>query len=89
MTAYLKEDLDNLRHMTGSDSRYKQRDWGFRNHYCANNSGSDYESMVRLEKMGCVIRSREESDMVFFHATEAGCQLIGFNPKQIKKALGD
>lgn len=80
-------DIDNIRHMTGSDSRYTRKQWGFRNHFCASKSGGDYESMIRLEKSGYVVRGREQEESIFFHATEKGLKAIGFTKKQIENAL--
>ena len=48
----LDKDIDNLKHMLGADSRYKKRDWGFRNRFCA--GGDDVASMKRLESNGLV-----------------------------------
>ena len=81
------EDLDNLKHMTGCDPKYKKRQWGFRNHYCASKSGKDQESMQRLLSVGYVVQGVEQERSIFFHATEAGCKAIGMKPAQIKNAL--
>ena len=81
------EDLDNLKHMTGCDPRYKKRQWGFRNHYCASKSGKDQESMQRLLSAGYVVQGVEQERSIFFHATEAGCKAIGMKPAQIRNAL--
>ena len=77
--------MDNLRHMAGADQRYSRAMWGFRNHFCA--GGEDMMSMLRMERLGLVIRGKKMQDLQFFHATEAGLKLIGFDSKQIEKAL--
>jgi len=81
-------DLDNLRHMTGSDSRYKKSEWGFRNRFVCEEEGKDYQSMVRLKESGLI--KMAYSDMFKAHscfATEKGLKAIGFNSQQIKKCL--
>lgn len=82
-TNQMIEDLDNLRHMLGAKG--KVRDYGFRNYYNTSDTGPDVESMKRLQAMGFVEPGRKN----YWFATEAGCKAIGFNAKQIKRALND
>ena len=79
-------DIDNIRHALGAEPRYKKRMWGFRNHYCANTTGPDWDSMMRLEQKGYVVRGykQEKSGTQFFHVTKAGGEAIGLKPYQIK-----
>lgn len=81
----LDVDYENLKHMTGCDSRYPKKQWGFRNHFAP--GGKDIESMERLEFVGHVIRGNKYYDTNYFHATESGCKAIGMKPMQIKNAL--
>ena len=81
-------DLDNIRHMTGAQARYKKIQWGFRNHFCAGKNGDDFESMQRLLCAGYVVEGIEQEHSIFFHATEKGCKAIGMKPAQIKNAMG-
>jgi hypothetical protein len=74
-------DLDNLRHMVGAASRTP----GFRNHFAP--GGKDVDSMLRLEAAGLVIRGRRYEETFFFHATEAGCKVIGMSAAATKRAL--
>lgn len=83
------DDVDNLRHMLGATRDSYKRDWGYRNHFCANKSGPDYESMIRLEAAGMVTRGRAQTSSIFFHCTEAGCKAAGLNEKQTRRALYD
>ena len=78
-------DLDNLRHMLGIRQSTPRKDFGFRNYFNSTESGPDYESMLRLERQGLVIRGRR----CYWHATRAGCLAVGLNEKQIKRALND
>jgi hypothetical protein len=87
MNDLLPVDYDNLRHMTGCDSRYPKKQWGFRNHYAP--GGDDIISMFRLESAGFVLRGCKYHETNYFHATEAGCKAIGMTAKQIKNALSE
>ena len=82
----LAADFEKLKHMTGCQSRYPKRLWGFRNHFAP--GGKDIESMERLEKAGFVNRGSRYYETNYFHATEAGCKAIGMKPAQIKNAMG-
>lgn len=80
----LLEDVENLRHMLGATYPNKQREWGYRNYYCANLGD---KSMERLEQAGLVIKGRVSSDQAYYHATETGCKLAGLDARQIRRAL--
>lgn len=80
-------DLDNIRHMTGSEPRYKRNQWGFRNHFCAGKKGQDFKSMQKLLSAGYVVQGIEQGTSVFFQATKEGCEAIGMGKKQITTAL--
>lgn len=83
------DDLLNLMHMTGADSRYPKKQWGFRNHFAASVGGEDHSSMIRLEAAGFVTPGKAGKDLAFYHATEAGCMAIGMSKAAIKRALSD
>ncbi len=76
-------DMDNLRHMLGVRHGTRKRDYGYRNYFNSTEAGADFESMLRLESQGLVIRGRR----CYWHATEAGCRAIGLDARQIKRAL--
>lgn len=78
-------DMACLRHMVGIREGTPRRDHGYRNYFNSSESGPDYESMLRLESQGLVIRGRR----CYWHATKAGCLAVGLNEKQIKRALND
>jgi len=82
--AELLEDVENLRHMLGATYPNKQREWGYRNYYCANLGN---KSMERLEQAGLVIKGRVSGDQAYYHATEAGCKTAGLDARQIRRAL--
>lgn len=77
MTALQPNDVQCLRHMLGTTPPAKYKTWGFRNYFCAGKSGSDYESLVRLEQAGLVVRGEERTDSVHFHATPLGMDIVG------------
>jgi len=77
-----------LEHMLGADPRYKKKQWGFRNHYCAGPQDTDLEEMVEL---GLVKRIEYNSEMIgkdskMYHATKKGALAIGFKIYQLKNA---
>lgn len=78
-------DLNNIRHMTGSDDRYPKKQWGFRNHFCP--GGKDIDSMERLERAGYVKRGRKYNETNVFHATRKGCEVIGMKAYQIRNTF--
>lgn len=82
--AELLEDVENLRHMLGATYPNKQREWGYRNYYCANLGD---KSMERLEQAGLVIKGRVSGDQAYYHATELGCKTAGLDARQIRRAL--
>ncbi len=74
-----------LKRMLGADSRYKQKQWGFRNHFFAGEFSSDGLELNKMEQEGLVISS-ERLGSIVFHATKKGAELIGFKPYQLRKA---
>jgi hypothetical protein len=76
-----------LQHMLGADSRYKKRQWGFRNHYCAGSKEDcpDRLELEKLEKLG-MVKSGERLGHKTFWATKDGAVAIGFKPYQLRGA---
>lgn len=79
----LVADINNLRHMLGARLTDKKRDWGFRNYFNCGPTSSDYPSLERLLATGLVRRGHRD----YYHATEAGCKVVGLNAKQTQRAL--
>ena len=75
-----------LQHMLGADSRYKKKQWGFRNHYCASGN-EDCPDRIELEKMETdgLVKSSGQFGYKTFHATKKGAESIGFKPYQLRK----
>lgn len=76
-------DMDNLRHMLGMGDHIRQRDWGFRNYY---NAGPDHHQMPSIKRL-VSLGLAEEYRPNYYRATEVGMRAVGFNFKQIQKAL--
>lgn len=74
-----------LQHMLGADSRYKKKEWGFRNHFCAGDNPEcpDRLALERMESLGMVKSGERFGDKTFW-ATEFGAIAIGFKPYQLK-----
>lgn len=84
-SAELAEDMDNLRHMLGASIDSPKKQWGYRNHFATQ---ADDASMVRLLALGLVRRGRGiPGGLTYFHATEAGCAMAGFDKKQTARAM--
>jgi hypothetical protein len=81
-------DVSKLRHMLGASSQYKMREWGFRNYY-ATSGGEAMEAMGRLVAAGLATKGDSSAHMHYYHATEKGCELIGFTKAQTKRAFED
>lgn len=79
-----KTYIDLLKHMLGADSRYKKKDWGFRNHFCASEGHSDLKHLIDMERFG-LVESGKKFGSINFYATKAGAVSIGFKPYQIAK----
>lgn len=78
------EDMDDLRHMLGMTPPHSQREWGFRNYFCAD---PEHPGMRRLEALGWVRATRSAivgSDQVFV-ATREGCRAVGLPEAKIAK----
>jgi len=80
-------DYTKLKHMLGVSTHTPKSQWGYRNRYCAPNTGQDFLSMQRLLLAGFVERGSVGEKNTFFHATIEGCKAIGLNEKQIKNAM--
>ena len=75
-----------LQHTLGADSRYKKKDWGFRNHFCAGDEGDpDRVELEKMEKAG-LVTSGMKFDYKTFWATKEGAIAIGFKPAQLRNA---
>lgn len=89
MDELTEEQKKILQHMLGADSRYKKKEWGFRNHYVASLGNSVLETLAMMKEKGFV-RSHSTpaygESSVCFYATEKGMKAIGFSKAQIKKA---
>ena len=75
-----------LQHMLGAGSRYKKKQWGFRNHYCASDNAECPDRVVleEMESLG-LVRSGERLGSKMFWATKAGAIGIGFKPYQLRE----
>jgi len=82
---------DKLIHMLGAGSHYKKSQHGFRNRYCANVGGMDYQILLDMKDAGLVIHGHAINDGQdrFFFATEAGCKAIGLSKAATKRAMSD
>ena len=90
-----KKQKEILQHMLGADSRYKKKQWGFRNHFVASCSGDDYKTLLELESLGYIkTNSRVKEPLIHntqicFNATIEGCKALGFKDYQIKNTFND
>lgn len=80
------DDVKKLRHMLGASEQYKPRDYGFRNYYAAS-GGAPTDAMERLVVAGLATKGASSANMTYYHATEKGCEFIGFTKAQIKRAF--
>lgn len=77
-----------LRHMLGAEEGWHpKRHWGYRNFWCASIGGKDYADLMEMAGKGLVIKGHSGEKTVYFHATEAGCKLIGLTQAQIARAM--
>ncbi len=74
-----------LKHMLGADSRYRKNQWGFRNHFCASIGTPDDIELAEMEINGLVKSGNRSKEQVFYFATKAGAEAIGFKPYQLRK----
>lgn len=86
--AVTPDDVKKLRHMLGATEQYKPRNYGFRNYY-ATSGGASQEAMERLVAAGLATKGASSTNMTYYHATVQGCELIGLNKAQIKRAFED
>lgn len=87
--ALAKEHERKLRHMLGAEHHYRKNQWGFRNHYAAGTNSTAHHELNEMAALGLVKQGRTTENMVFFHATEAGCKAIGLTKAQIARAFED
>ncbi len=87
MSTVTDGDLDKLRHMLGAVSHRPKSSWGLRNYFAA--GSRQLESMWRLMDAGLVTEGSAGFDLVYFHATLAGCNEIGLSKAAIKRAFQD
>lgn len=87
MSAVTAGDIDKLRHMLGAVPHLPKSSYGLRNYFAA---GTNQQiSMRRLRDAGLVTEGGASGDLVYFHATLAGCNEIGLSKAAIKRALED
>ena len=72
-----------LQHMLGADDRYKKKQWGFRNHFCAGEGHTDLPDLFEMENLG-LVKSGSTMGGLTFWATKKGALEIGFKPYQLK-----
>lgn len=84
METITNEEREVLTHMLGADSRYKKRQWGFRNHFVASPGHHDFKALESLEAKELVKRGTILKSTVFW-ATKAGAIAIGFKAYQLRK----
>lgn len=83
-------DKAKLQHMLGAiPGHHQKRNWGYRNHYAAAKGGAQEAAMRRLESAGLVEQGSVTENLIFFHATAAGCQVLNFDDSQTRRALED
>ena len=82
----LKSDhMEILKHMLGADSRYKKKQWGFRNHYCA--GPDDFSLLDEMIGLGLLTNgTRIFNTDKYYYATRAGAIAVGFKPYQLRNA---
>ena len=83
MSELTKREEEILRHTTGSDSRYKKKEWGFRNYFCA--GADDIPLMDELTERGFLNRQQNAGEDVYFFATVKALEALGFSKARIKK----
>jgi hypothetical protein len=76
-----------LQHMLGADSRYKKKQWGFRNRFCAGDDDShpDNVELNDLQDKG-LVKSYMKFGYKTFYATKEGAEQIGFGKAELKRA---
>jgi len=74
-----------LQHMLGADSRYKKKQWGFRNLFVTSPGCNNFQTLKLIECLGLVV-SHIRFDKPVFLATKKGAIAIGFKPYQLKNA---
>lgn len=77
--------VEILKHTLGADDRYKKKNWGFRNHFEAEEGHQDYEDLLKMVDAG-IMTTRSRLGSRCFFATKAGAVAIGFKPYQLRNA---
>lgn len=80
---------EKLKHMLGAGSHISRRDWGYRNYYAASKDSTSEAELRKLIPLGLVEEGQSTENMVYFHATETGCKVVGLDAKQTHRALHD
>ncbi len=83
-----EKQMHILRHMLGVDSNRPPNRWGFRNHFVADPDGPDDKQLQTMLANGLVERGQDISGGRCYHATDAGCELVGLSPDRITVAMG-
>lgn len=77
--------LELLRHALGMSKHTSQRGW--RNYFAAEPATPDYQAWEALEAANLARRGGQiPGGLVYFHATPAGCRLVGLSVKEIADA---
>jgi len=81
-----KADRDTLIHMLGAGSHIRRGARGHRNYFAAGES--QVADMERLVEAGLVTRGVACYGLVYYHATEAGCDAAGLSKAAKRRAFG-
>lgn len=76
-----------LQHCLGADSRYKKKEWGFRNFYMASKAHVNFRELKKMTKLGMLTHHFVIGMGDIYSATELGCRLLGFTKVQITRAF--
>lgn len=89
MNTLTDEQRELLRHTLGVRPDVKPRDYGYRNRLQASVGGDTYDELNQLVALGLMVTGElaNEGKYQWFHATEAGCRVIGLNDTQIANAM--
>lgn len=72
------QNMEILRHMLGVGSHIRQKDWGSRNYFNAEDGHSDMPTLLRLEAAGLIERYRPG----YWRATDAGYAAINLKRRK-------
>lgn len=86
------ESIKLLRHMLGVNDGKPKSKWGFRNYFAA--GSGQLAAMEILVSQGLVRKGADSSSvkhltggLTYFHATKAGCEIVGLNKSATTRAL--